>query len=171
MQYTPRPMSAAVLCAIAAVFLSVLPARPAPAVPVSAADAIRAVYGQINQEFQHRNPDAAMALFTPDYTLTDENGKKLTRAQAIQNYRDTMRDVRSMQTTFDLISVTPVSGGEWAEMKMHSQGTGQKRILFAHIRGTFTNDLHVRDFWVSTPQGWRLKYRQTLQDETRTHPG
>lgn len=168
MPFMPRP---AALCALAALSLCALPARPAPAAPVSVADAIRTVYGQINQELQRRNPDAAMALFTPDYSLTDENGNKLNRAQATQHYRESMRDVRSMHTTFDLVSVTPVKGGEWAEMKMHSEGTGQKRVLFARIRGTFTNDLHVRDFWVSTPQGWRLKYRQTIQDETHTRPG
>jgi len=162
---------AAALCTLAAASLCAFPARPAPAAPVSAADAIRTVYGQINQELRNRNPDAAMALFAPDYTLTDENGKKLTRAEATQHYQESMRDVRSMHTTFNLISVTPVKGGEWAEMKMHSEGTGQKRILFARINGTFTNELHVRDFWVSTPQGWRLKYRQTLQDDTHTHPG
>lgn len=168
MPFMPRP---AALCALAVLSLCAWAARPAPAAPVSVADAIRAVYGQINQQLRNRNPDAAMALFTPDYTLTDENGKKLTCAQAKQHYEESMRDVRSMHTTFDLVSVTPVKGGEWAEMKMHSEGTGQKRILFARIRGTFTNDLHVRDFWVSTPQGWRLKYRQTLQDDTHTHPG
>ncbi len=166
MPFMPRP---AALCALAAASLCAGAARPATA--ASTADAIRTVYGQINQELQQRNSDGAMALFTPDYTLTDENGRKLNRAQATQHYRESMRDVSTMRTTFDLISVTPVRGGEWAEMKMHSEGTGQKRILFAHIRGTFTNDLHVRDFWVSTPQGWRLKYRQTLQDDTHTHPG
>ena len=168
MQFSPR-LAPAACCALAALTLSALPARPVAA--ASTADAIRAVYGQINSDFQQRDLNRAMSLFTPDYALTDESGKKLNRAQAIQDYRDTMHDVRSMQTTFDLVSVTPVSGGAWAEMKMHSQGTGQKRVLFARIRGTFTNDLHVRDFWVPTPQGWRLKYRQTLQDETHTHPG
>lgn len=169
MQFLPRPIPAAVCCALAALSSIAVLARPAAA--ASTTEAIRAVYGQINDAFQQRDMNRAMSLFTPDYTLTDEKGKKLSRAQAIQDYRDTMRDVRSMQTTFDLVGVTPVSGGAWAEMKMHSVGTGQKQILFARIRGTFTNDLHVRDLWVPTPQGWRLKYRQTLQDETHTHPG
>ncbi len=165
----PFMLRPAALCALAAASLCAGAVRPAPA--ASTADAIRAVYGQINEELQRRDLNGAMSLFTPDYSLTDENGKKLSRAQAIQDYRDTMRDVRSMQTTFDLMRVTPISGGAWAEMKMHSSGTGQKRVLFARIRGTFTNDLHVRDLWVPTPQGWRLKYRQTLQDETHTRPG
>ncbi len=171
MQFMPRPASATVCCALAALPLCALPARPVPATVTGTADAIRAMYSQINAELPRRDLDGAMSLFTPDYALIDEKGKKLTRAQAIQDYRDTMRDVRSMQTTFNLVSLTPVSGGAWADMKMYSQGTGQKRVLFTRIRGTFTNDLHVRDFWVPTPQGWRLKYRQTLQDETRTHPG
>jgi len=57
--------------------------------------------------------------------------------------------------------------GIHVQMATHSSGTGVKRILFLNIKGTFTNDLRVNDVWVSTPDGWRLKSRLMLQDDSK----
>lgn len=52
---------------------------------------------------------------------------------------------------------------------MHSSGVGEKRILFAKFHANFTDDLWVRDMWVQTAQGWRIKSRQTLGDTMQIH--
>ena len=149
-----------------------IPAPPASAAARDDAHAgIAAAYDQINAAYRERDIGRVMSYFLPDYVETDENGAKKDRDQARQQYEDWLKKIRSMRSRYVIQSVTPMGDGERVDMKMHTDGTGEKRVLFARLRGTFTNDLAVRDLWVSTPEGWQLRRRQILLDETRVHPG
>ena len=112
-----------------------------------------------------------MAYFTDDYIDIDEKGARLNKEQTRRGYEKQLGQLKSIESHYTIQNIAPAAGGTLVEMKMHSRGTGEKRVLFARLRGTFTNDLWVRDLWVSTPQGWRLKHRQTLQDDLHIHPG
>ena len=76
-----------------------------------------------------------------------------------------------MSSHWTLQNLQPTAEGISIQMTMHSSGNGLKRILFAKLHGTFTDDLCVRDLWVHTAQGWRIKHRVVLSEQTHTHPG
>ncbi|MBV9851267.1 MAG: nuclear transport factor 2 family protein [Armatimonadetes bacterium] len=171
----PRILIPASALCVAVLTLPCLAAAPADTKPPAPADSARAgileAYDQINMDFLRRDIPQVMSYFAPDYTETNERGAKADKEQTYRRYQDEQRQITSMRTRYTLQNLTPTAAGILVEMRMHSDGTGVKRILFATLHGTFTNDLWVRDLWVDTPQGWRLKHRQTLQDQTHTHPG
>ena len=112
-----------------------------------------------------------MTCFTPDYRVVDEKGATYTKEQTRKQYQDQLKQVKSMQSRFTLQNFASVPGGIQAEMKLHTAGVGEKRVLFLKLRGTYTDDLWVRDLWVKTPSGWQIKSRKTFSDRLVTHPG
>jgi hypothetical protein len=166
---TPGPRHSCALVLFFCLSFCLCAARPAPAAGPSAA--IQAAYAQMHAAFARRDIDTALAFYAPGFVETTPKGETRDLAAARRLYQGRMGQIKAMRCRWGMQSVAPVVGGFVAEMRMHSEGTGEKRILFARLRGTFTNDLWVRDFWVSTPQGWRLRARRTLQDDTRTRPG
>lgn len=163
----PRLLGAAAL----AFALSCVPPVAAEA-PATALPGIRASYDGVDAAFHSRDLTRAMSYFTPDYTAFTEKGSRMDREQQRKQYADRMKQMKTWQTHYDIQKLTPLSHGEMlVALQMHCDGTGEKRILFAHVKGTFTNDFRARDLWVNTPDGWRLKSRTVLQDDTRTHPG
>jgi hypothetical protein len=160
-----------VLTTLTAVLLLPLPGKvSANTDPAAAQAAIHTAYDQINAAFCKHNLDLFMSYFTPDYIDIDEKGAHLTKEQVRQGYRKQLGQIKTMQSHYAVLNCTPATGGYLVEMKMHSDGIGEKRILFARVRGHFTNDIWVRDLWVNTPQGWRLQHRFTLQDQLDVHP-
>jgi hypothetical protein len=169
--YPPCPL-VRFLCVALVLTAAPLSATP-PAPPPAAADqaAIQAAYDGLNAAFSRHDLPRFMAYFTDDYLDIDEKGAHLNKEQTRRGYRDQLGQMKTIQSRYILQSLlaTP-TGGMLAEMKMHASGVGEKRILFAKLRGAFTDDLWVRDLWVQTPQGWRLQRRQTLQDDLRIRP-
>ena len=158
------------LALLAAALVSCRPLAALPTVVPSAADraAIQAAYEGLGTSFQAHDLDRFMGYFTPDYIDVDENGRHLTKDQTRQGYKDQLGQLKSIQSHYVVRSVTATRAGTLVEMRMHSSGTGEKRILFVKVRGHFTDELWVRDLWVNTPQGWRLQHRQTLKDDLST---
>ena len=143
----------------------------AAAVPLAAQSAISAAYTQINTAFTHHDLNQFMAYFMPDYTVVDEKGATYNKEQTRKQYGDQLKQVVTMESRFKVQNFVAVPGGVQAEMKLHTQGIGEKRVMFMKFKGTYADDLWVRDFWVQTPQGWRVKSRKTLADKLVTHPG
>ena len=168
MKHLCSPISLAALCIALAPALS---ARAAA--PTDAADraGIQAAYDQISAAFQRGDMDGLMAHFTPDYTEQQQRGATVGRDEARRQYQGHRAQITSMICHWTLQSLLPNTEGVLVQMAMHSSGTGTKRILFARVRGTFTDDLQVRDLWVNTAQGWRIKHRVVLAEQTHTHPG
>jgi hypothetical protein len=138
--------------------------------PAAARAEIQGAYNQLCADFEARSLGSAMNFFTPDFMATDEHGKQISRDQTMRQYQDLDNTITSMQSHWNLGTVTPVPGGDVVEMDMFSNGTGRKKVLFFHVNGTFTSEMRVRDFWVDTPQGWRIKRRTILLHQTQTHP-
>ena len=143
----------------------------AAAVPPADEAAIQAAYTQINTAFTHHDLDRFMTYFTPDYKVVDENGKVFNKEQTRKQYADQLKQVKTMSSRFTVQDFAAVPSGVEAEMKLHTQGNGEKRVLFMKFKGTYADDLWVRDLWVQTPDGWRIKSRKTLSDKLVTHPG
>ena len=152
--------------------LAALVAAPAAAAPPRAADraTIQAAYAGLNDAFSRHDLPRFMAYFTDDYIDTDEKGAHLTKEQTRRGYQDQLGQMKTIQSRYAVQSLAPAPGGTLVEMRMHSSGLGEKRVLFAKLHGTFTDDLWVRDLWVSTPQCWRIQRRQTLKDELHIRP-
>ena len=145
--------------------------RVSAAVPPAAQSAILEAYSQINTAFTQHDLNRFMTYFTPDYKVVDEKGTTYGKEETRKQYADQLKQVRTMQSRFTVQNFVVVPGGVQAEMKLHTQGIGEKKVLFMKFKGTYADDLWVRDFWVQTPQGWRVKSRKTLSDKLVTHPG
>lgn len=154
------------------VLLSTRAAAAPPAAAPSAADraAIQAAYDELGAAFSRHDLPRFMSYFTADYIDIDEKGARLTKEQTRRGYQDQLGQMKTIQSRYAVQSLAPAPGGTLVEMRMHSSGLGEKRVLFAKLHGTFTDDLWVRDLWVSTPQGWRIQRRQTLKDELHIRP-
>ena len=145
-------------------------AQPPPESSSTVHAAIQAAYDGMGTSFQAHDLERFMAYFQPDYIDIDENGKHLTKQQTRRGYSEQLGQLKSIQSQYVVRNIEAAPSGTLAEMRLHSHGTGEKRILFARIRGHFTDDLWVRDLWVNTPQGWRISRRQTLKDDLSTGP-
>ena len=156
------------LCAAALVAASPA-AVAAPPVPADRA-VIQAAYGGLDDAFTRHDLPRFMSYFTDDYIDIDEKGTRLTKEQTRRGYQDQLGQTKTIQSHYVIQNLAPAPGGTLVEMRMHSSGLGEKRILFAKLHGTFTDELWVRDLWVNTPQGWRIQHRQTLKDELRIRP-
>ena len=156
------------LCVAALLASPVAAAPPAP----GAADraAIQTAYDGLSAAFSRHDLPCFMSYFTDDYLDIDEKGARLNKEQTRRGYREQLGQMKTIQSRYVIQNLAPAARGLLVEMKMHASGQGEKRILFAKLRGTFTDDLWVRDLWVQTPQGWRLQRRQTLQDDLRIRP-
>ena len=135
----------------------------------TAATGIHAAYEGINTAFEARDFDRFTAYFTADFTSADQDGKVISRAQTLKSFQDQRKQIISMHSRYDFTTLSRNAEGVLVDMTLHTDGRGQKRILFARVTGTFTSSLHVHDLWVDTAEGWKLKRRQTLQSETHVH--
>ena len=156
------------LCLPALTALVMSPASAATPVD-SARPAIQSAYEGLNVAFTQHDLNRFMTYFTPDYTVVDEKGKRFTKDQTRRQYADQLAQIKTMQSRYSVGGVSAAPGGILVEMRMHSSGVGEKRILFAKFHANFTDDLWVRDTWVQTAQGWRIKSRQTLGDTMQIH--
>ena len=145
-------------------------AETAP-IPPAAQAAIESAYSQINIAFGRHDLDRFMTFFTPDYKVIDEKGTTYTKEQTRQQYAAQLKQMKTMESRFSVQNFVDTPAGVEVEMKLHTQGAGEKRMLFMRFKGSYADDLSVRDLWVETPQGWRIKSRKTLADKLVTHPG
>lgn len=140
----------------------------APAAQGSAQIAdIRTAYDSLRAAFEAHQLDRFMDYFCANYIDIDENGRRLTKEQTRRTYQEQLAQMKSIQSHCELARFTLVPSGTLVEMRLHSTGIGEKRILFARVRGHFTDDLWVLDLWIKTSSGWRLQHRQTLKDDLR----
>ena len=145
-------------------------AQPPPTPSSTVRTAVQAAYEGMGTSFQAHDLERFMAYFQPDYVDIDENGRHLTKKETRRGYSDQLGQLKSIQSQYVVRDIQTMPNGMLAEMRLHSHGTGEKRILFAKIRGHFTDELWVRDLWVNTPQGWRIQNRQTLKDDLSAGP-
>jgi hypothetical protein len=112
-------------------------------------------YAEIDRAASSRNVKAVFAYTTPDFTMTDHSGKKLTRDQAEHMMSQqivqmppgtTIKSVIVKLTVAGKKAVTDVRG----EMTASLPGQDQKphKIVATSL---------TRDTWVSGKAGWKLK--------------
>jgi len=143
----------------------VTPAQSAPAADCQLA--IQTAYNQINDSFATNHLDRGCVFIENDYRQVDPHGHAMDKVSTRNKFQSERNMIRTIQTQCSITSLTVAPDGVHVRMATHSSGTGVKRIMFFNVKGTFVNDLRVNDLWVNTPDGWRLKSRLMLQDNSR----
>lgn len=157
-------------CACAVIAANSLLSLPAAASPSASGEAaIQAEYVQMNAAFVRHDLTDVMSYFMPDYTQSKKNGDLEDLDQTKRDYQNELKQISTMQSRYSVLHCDSVPAGMEVEIRVHSDGTGIKHVLFATLKGSFTNDLWVRDLWVDTPSGWRLRHRQIFEDSTHIH--
>lgn len=128
---------------------------------------ISARYDQMNSAYASNNMESVAKILTSDYTETDPKGHVSDRNAALKKLRDMRSFITRIQSKTTVNSCAPQPNGELVQMTFHAAGTGQKKVLFIKLKGTFTNDMIAKDLWVNTADGWRLRSRVLLADETK----
>ena len=124
-------------------------------------------YQGINDAIVKRDVDKIMSYFTDDFTETNSVGATVDREQERKQYQSEFGKIKSMNVHYSIQDCIPTPAGTYCDVKFHLDGIGFKRILFMKVQGAFTNDLIVRDLWIQTADGPRLKSRLTLLDQTK----
>jgi hypothetical protein len=106
-----------------------------------------------------------------NYTQIDPKGHVLDKPATIKKLQGERSQMLQVNVQYAITSVTPCAAGMLVGMQMHVTGTGQKKILFMKIHGTFTNDLVAQDLWTNTPSGWVLVSRKESVDDSVTRAG
>jgi hypothetical protein len=123
-------------------------------------------YSEINDAVMKRDLDKIMSFLTPDFSEISSTGKTVNRFQEQKNYKAQFDKIKSMTSTFEVSDVTPAPEGTYCDVTIHMNGIGVKKVMFVNFTAGFTNELVVRDLWVNTASGWKIKSRQTFKDQT-----
>ena len=164
------PIHTAILFVLSCIVCSASPPPPINT-DITPSEAIQMEYIQMNADFVQHNLNGVMSFFTPDFFATSSDGKQISLKQTRQQYQQQLSQMKTMHSDYTVMNCRPTSSGYLMEIRVHSAGTGFKRILFAKINGSFTNDLCVRDLWVQNGNAWHLKHRVILEDNTQEDPG
>jgi len=137
--------------------------------PAAYQDAIKSAYDQMADGFATNHLERGAALMADDYREVDAQGNVLDKQGSMKKLHDKRQQVRTIQTKSSIASMTKLPDGVHVDITTYSNGTGIKRVLFATFKGTFTDELHVRDVWVDTSSGWKLTHRTVIKDNLRTN--
>jgi hypothetical protein len=132
---------------------------------------IQNAYDRINQAFAENHVARMTQLIADDYSQTDPKGRVLDKQGLLKKLQWERDSISTVQYKCSITGVTQDPRGLMVDMTMHTSGNGVKRVLFMKFHGTFTNDLVVKDLWVKTATGWRIKTRCTLLDESHQQAG
>lgn len=130
---------------------------------------IQAAYDGMGDAFGKHDIPRLMTYFDPGYVNIDEKGHHLDKEQTHKKFETQLSQIKSVKGHWVIMNVVPEPDGAHVEMRMHSAGTGTKKLLFLTFTGSFTDDLWVQDVWVHNPAGWQLQRRHTLKDDLQTH--
>jgi ketosteroid isomerase-like protein len=122
---------------------------------------IQTSYDRINAAFLRKDIKGATALFTPDYVSISPEGEKKTLAEFREHYDNLFTrfniKLTSNKTTIKNIDINPTGADVAIEQKTEGTIAGFNKIVINQTS---------RNFWLKTPQGWRLKESKILTNKT-----
>jgi ketosteroid isomerase-like protein len=118
-------------------------------------------YNQINAAFVRKDIKGATALFTQDYISISPEGEKKT-LEEFRSYYNTLFNkfkikLTSNKTTIKDLAVNPNGIDVGIEQNIEGMVAGTNKIVINQTS---------RNFWLKTPQGWRLKESKILTSQT-----
>ena len=128
--------------------------------------AIQANYNAIDAAFEHRELDRAYTFFAPQYVSIDRSGKRTGKTEAREYNANLLKKVKTLKAQTQVTACVLSKGG--AEVTTHQTAkiTAEARILFVRKTVHVQTQSHTRDFWVQTPQGWRITESRILSDQS-----
>ncbi len=122
---------------------------------------IQTNYDRINAAFVRKDVKGATAYFTPDYVSINPKGEK-QNLEAFRSHYNTVLNrfnikLTSNKTTIKDLTVSPT--GIDVSIVQQTEGTiaGFNKIVISQTS---------KNFWLKTPQGWRLKQSNILTNQT-----
>jgi len=115
--------------------------------------ALEAQYAKIAQAYYEDEPDSVRALRTADFSVQLPNGTRQSTEDSEAYLSASFDQVeRTLQVSFD-IGIIDVQG-DTAKAEIHQQWRREQRKA-GQLR-TVETEAHQREWWLNTPQGWRL---------------
>jgi hypothetical protein len=115
---------------------------------------LEALYAKRDEAYKRKDAGFIISLLAEDYTSKDLNGKVKNRAQEAQNIELTF-----FASTEDYSVVTKVESVK--EGKDKNEAIVESSTARAGLEGLDK----VRDTWVRTVAGWKLRYSEELREE------
>jgi hypothetical protein len=122
---------------------------------------IQTNYDRINAAFVRKDVKGATSYFTPDYVSINSKGEKQNLEQFRSHYNTVLNrfsiKLTSNKTTIKDLAVSPT--GIDVSIVQQTEGTiaGFNKIVISQTS---------KNFWLKTPQGWRLKQSTILTNQT-----
>jgi Domain of unknown function (DUF4440) len=122
---------------------------------------IQTNYDRINAAFVRKDVKGATAYFTPDYVSINPKGEKQNLEQFRSHYNTVLNrfsiKLTSNKTTIKDLAISPT--GIDVSIVQQTEGTiaGFNKIVISQTS---------KNFWLKTPQGWRLKQSTILTNQT-----
>jgi ketosteroid isomerase-like protein len=141
-----------------AAFTVALPALTASALQSSPKAEIQSNYNKIAAAFMRKDLNSATSYFTPDYVSIDDKGESKNAEQIRQQYGPLLRRVKITKSRIFIQSFSAQGTQASALVKQRSD------LLFG--KSKIVREDTVRDTWIRTNSGWRIKQSQTLAVST-----
>ncbi|MCS6777403.1 MAG: nuclear transport factor 2 family protein [Chloroherpetonaceae bacterium] len=141
-------------------------ARPHTPVP-NARKEIEAAYRQLAQALQRKDLPGAMRFYLPDYTRFDASGTRFHRAQFKQALTRVLRSQRAVQEMrFRILTFrahhTTATVTARAYLRAQVVAMDGRERPVAGQTYAMAATWPFREFWVRTPQGWRIRTTRLL---------
>jgi ketosteroid isomerase-like protein len=154
------PKSALLSTALAALAIVTLAPKQVVANPLIQA-IVQTNYNQINAAFLRKDIKGATALFTPDYVSISPEGEKQTLTEFRTHYNNLFShfDIKLTSNKTIIKNIAVNSNGVDVAIEQRTEGliAGSNKLEIAQTS---------RNFWLKTPQGWRLKQSKILTNQT-----
>ncbi|MGC8784977.1 MAG: nuclear transport factor 2 family protein [Armatimonadota bacterium] len=147
-----------------AVWLALLLVASTVSADKRAEQQIRAEYNKIIRYTKQKNVDGLLRQMTPDFLYKTKSGQVLSKQMVEMLMREQYARTQSVDKRTTTIKKMEIKGNTarvtTAEESVVTMVGAQGRIQ--KVRNVAT----TRDTWVKTPQGWKIKMTEILNDET-----
>jgi hypothetical protein len=123
-------------------------------------------YAKRDKAFRDKNPDQIKSMWTPDYKQKTKEGVVLDRSQVDPETEQLLRlikDIKILLTTVDKVTEGKANNEFIADATSKGDftltgGDGNLHEIMASAK--------VRDVWVKTTDGWKIKFHEELESTT-----
>ena len=126
---------------------------------------LQSLYGKSAQAFQHKDADAACAMYDPDCTIYTQNGDAAGLV-AVRDILGKMLDVFQKVSESTTIRSCTIASKDGVESAKVSVVDVKNAVIFTPqgkrlaVRDVITR----RDYWEKTEDGWKIKQSRILSD-------
>ncbi|GBC94898.1 hypothetical protein HRbin16_00683 [bacterium HR16] len=125
---------------------------------------IRAEYNKTTRYSKQKNVDGLIRQMAPDFLYKTKSGQVLNRQMVEMAMREQYAHVKSVDKRTTTIKKMEIKGNT-------AQVTTAEEVVFTLVdvqgrRHKVRSVATTRDTWVKTPQGWKVKMTEVLNEKT-----